>query len=584
MAEFLGITCEPLLLDPHCQPHPECIEGAIPGHDDCLLMNPRVIREWLGRDDIPPELFSCLTARFPHLLVHGLGADASSEALVRTLSNGGLTGVQRIPDASQPYAIASDLPDICGAFSGISFGPVDPANDCTFALHTSNGEVRAPISIGGRPFMALTQRENSEILFLASADTLDVNEEVGSAPLSKYFSRFIPQAMALRYIFGEQCWRPSEHHAAVTIDDPLLQPRYGYLKFESLLRLMQEHDFSGTIAFIPHNYRRSSKRIVQMFRENRDRLAICFHGNDHTGAELASTDPTHLNTLLSLAEARMGLHQRATGLSCGRVMVFPQGHFSVEAMRVLKSHNFCAGVNTTPHPTDDPVELTAGELAQPAILRYGGFPLFLRKPIRQTTRQDIAFNLFFGRPVLIVEHHDVFKRPETLAEAVSTVNSVAPGIRWSDLESAVTSSFLRRRTADGTCHVRAYAGSVRLSNHQDLPQQYSVRWRHSDGDPSVENLLADGVPSPAYAVDNCGIRLSTELAPGQSRLFSVTYHNEYRSHEGLGFRWNLKAFVRRRLSEVRDNYLSKNELAMGLAKALQRALLSRGHRPNSAYE
>ena len=351
---------------------------------------------------------------------------------------------------------------------------------------------------------------------------------------------------------------PGEHHAAVTIDDPLLRPKYGYLNFESLLRLTREHNFCATLAFIPHNYRRNSRQIVKMFRENSDRLAICFHGNDHTGAELASADPCHLNTLLGAAEARMSLHHQATGLPCGRVMVFPQGHFSVEAMKVLKCRNFCAGVNTTPHPTGHPVDLTLGELAQPAVLRYGGFPLFLRKPIRQTTRQDIAFNLFFGRPVLVVEHHDVFKRPETLAEIVATINSVAAEIRWSDLETAVASSILQRRTPDGTCQVRAYSGSVRISNYRDSPQRYSVEWPHAEDCPPVEQVLEDGKPFPAYTVDDCRIRLSTQLAPGESRFFSVSYRNDYRSLESLGFRWRAKAFVRRRLSEIRDNYVSKN--------------------------
>src|SRR5208283_5022134 len=98
-----------------------------------------------------------------------------------------------------------------------------------------------------------------------------------------------------------------------------------------------------------------------------------------------------LNFSLGEAEDRMALHEKATGLACDNVMVFPQGNFSVEAMRVLQSHNFCGAVNTTPHPVGQPVRLTIGELAQPAVLRYGGFPLFLRKPARQTESQDIAF-------------------------------------------------------------------------------------------------------------------------------------------------------------------------------------------------
>ena len=199
--------------------------------------------------------------------------------------------------------------------------------------------------------MAAVKRDKTEILFLASEDTADVDAEIGYAPMSDYFSRLIPHAMALRQIFGEECWRPGEPHASIIIDDPLLQRDYGYLNFEFLLRLTQEYNFHTTIAFIPHNYRRNSARIIRMFRENSDRLSICFHGNDHTEAELASTDTALLNTMLGIAEERMNTHEQMTGLRCDKVMVFPQGRFSVEAMEVLKSRNFHAAVNTAHVPS-----------------------------------------------------------------------------------------------------------------------------------------------------------------------------------------------------------------------------------------
>jgi hypothetical protein len=72
-------------------------------------------------------------------------------------------------------------------------------------------------------------------------------------------------------------------------------------------------------------------------------------------------------------------------------------------------------------------------LAEPAVLRYSGFPLFLRKCSRHTQDADIAFKLLFGIPILIVEHHDVFADPQRLVEAVtgSTVPHRAfAGLAW----------------------------------------------------------------------------------------------------------------------------------------------------------
>jgi hypothetical protein len=573
LAEFLGIRCEPLHLDKQVQQRAEYIERASPDQNSCLVINPRVMREWLRGNVLPAEVVSCLASHFPYLLVHGLTLDPFVAEMISSLSGGKLRSVQPIADTGQPYEISSNSKDFCGPFSGLSFGPINAANDRVLAVSTDDSTVRKLICIGGRPLMAAVKRDEAEVLFLASEDTADVNAEVHGAPLSDNFSRLMPHAMALRHIFGEECWHPCEPYASVIIDDPLLRRDYGYLNFESLLRLMEEYNFHTTISFIPHNYRRNSARIIRLFRENPHRLSICFHGNDHTEAELASTDAAFLNTVLGIAEERMKVHEQVTGLHCDRVMVFPQDGFSLEAMEVLKSRNFHAA-SSSPRPVGQRVPLRIADLAQPAVLRYGGFPLFIRAFIKQTQSRDIAFNLFFGRPTLIAEHHDTFKHPGSLLEVVQKINSIAPGISWSDLGSVVANSTLRRRTQDGTVHVRAYSSCVHITNNSGSVQPFSIEWGQPGEYASFDQVLRDGTPIPGADVHNAGIRVLAELAPGTSQTFSGVYRNGHATRGSLGFRWDTKAFLRRRLSEVRDNYVSKNQHLLTLAKTLQRRLLS----------
>lgn len=572
LAEFLGIPCQTLALEKVTE-RAAFLEGAIPDQCSCFILNPRVIKEWLGLDAITADLVAFLLSRFSHLLVHGLRVDAFDTAIVAALSQGRLQSVDAVEGESAVYEVFEHSEDICEGFSGISFGPVNPVNDHVFPTRGSDPVVRQLISIGGRPFMAAVKLAAAEVLFVGSEDVADLHADVGDAPLAEYFSRFVPHAMALRYVAGDECWRPREHYASIIVDDPLLRKVYGFLNFETLLRLTKQHNFHTTIAFIPHNFRRSSPRITRMFRENASRLAICFHGNDHTGAEFDSTDTARLNTFLQVAEHRMNLHHRLTGLSCDWVMVFPQGNFSIEAMKVLKAHNFYAAVNTVSHPAQQEVRLTIGELAQPAVLRYGGFPLFIRKPIQQTQSHDIAFNLFFGRPILIVEHHEVFQHPEVLAGIATKINRVAPGIHWSNLASVVGNSVLRRRAPDGTCHVRAYSGTVQISNDSCSIGRFSIEWGDSCDGASVEEVLMDGVPCRSFEVDEAGLRLSVELAPGSSPTFSLVHRNADVTDGSLGFTWNVHAFLRRRLSELRDNYLSKNQSLLTAAKAVQRCFL-----------
>jgi hypothetical protein len=575
LAEFLGISCESLPLNKQVQQHSEYIEKVVLDRDSCLVINPQVMREWLGGDVLPGDLVSCLVSHFPYLLVHAVTSDPSAAGIVASLSGGGLLSVRPVEDAGQPYEVTKDSNDVCGPFAGLSFGPVSTNNDRVFCVKPGASEaVRNLICIGSRPLMAAQTRGASRIIFIASEDVTDINTHAGYEPLDDHFSRFIPHAMALRYIFGQQCWHPCGSSASIIVDDPLLRPNYGFLNFETLLRVAKEHSFHTSIAFIPHNYRRNSKRILQLFKENPRYFSICFHGNDHTRSEFACHDVDFLNTALAIAEKRMKLQYETTGLRCDKVMVFPQSDFSAEAMHVLKSRNFSAAVSSAWHPLGQPVLPPLGDLCQPAMVRYGGFPLFGRNSARYTRSQDVAFNVFFGKPTLTGEHHDTFENVQSLVEAVGRINAVAPGISWSNLETVASRSLLQRRALDGTIQIRAYSSTAAIVNDSRSIEQFSIKWGQPDQSSPFERVLREGTPFPGVEVDDAGICAIAELPPGSSQTFSVVYRNGHATAESLGFRWDSKAFLRRRLSEVRDNYLSKHQNALRLAKTLQRRLLS----------
>ena len=193
---------------------------------------------------------------------------------------------------------------------------------------------------------------------------------------------------------------------------------------------------------------------------------------------------------------------------------------------------------------------------------------------RLIERVEGAEHVELAGPVLIVEHHDIFRHPESLVDVVQKVNSVVPGIFWSNLESAVDSSILRRRAPDETLQVRAYSTNVRVANDSAAVERFSIEWGRLGEYSPFEQVLQDGVRFPGIDVDDVGIRVSAELAPHTSQTFSVLYRSAQATHRDLGFRWNAKAFLRRRLSEVRDNYLSRNQYVLTVAKSLRHRFLN----------
>lgn len=76
----------------------------------------------------------------------------------------------------------------------------------------------------------------------------------------------------------------------------------------------------------------------------------------------------------------------------------------------------------------------------------------------------------------------------------------------------------------------------------------------------------EGAVDRSFEIMGSVVRLSPELPPRCSRTLSLVFRNDYPRLAGLGFRWGAKAFVRRRLSEVRDIYISRNQLTMAIAQ------------------
>lgn len=572
LAEFLGIDSEAFPLANSADPV-TFLNEAIPGDSTCIALNPDVVKEWLGCDHLSVSLVKLLSSRFQHLFVHGLRPSVFHDAFVTALSNGKVDAVRSLDDGSYCYEISSTGKPVCGAFSGISFGPVNPSNDHVLSIRGECKDIEVLISINRQPFMAHSSLGSATAWFVASRDVVDLHANIGSAPLAEYFSSFVPLAMALRFAAGEDCWHPTKNFACVVIDDPLLRKNYGFLNFESLLTLCKQHNFHSTIAFIPHNFARNSGRITRMFRENPGRLSICFHGNDHTNAELATTDRDQIERMVATAKDRIERHQRISGLACDNVMVFPQGKFSTEAMSVLRANNFFAAVNTTPHPYNSFTPLTIAEVAQPAVARYEQFPLFLRRSAREIRQQDVAFNLFSGRPILIGEHHDRFKDPQPLLQLVDTINSMAPDIEWCSIGEVVSRSVLIRKESAHTYHVRAYSGRVQISNQAQTDRKHVVCWGTAFRDSELQAVEVDGVRCEAEQDKTLPPNVSLNILPGTSRICTLTYPNSKMVASEFNWRWTAKAIFRRRLSEFRDNYLSKSECILSTAKVFQRRFL-----------
>jgi hypothetical protein len=187
--------------------------------------------------------------------------------------------------------------------------------------------------------------------------------------------------------------------------------------------------------------------------------------------------------------------------------------------------------------------------------------------------ESVAFSAFFGRPILIEEHHEVFKDPSLILELVSMINKTVPQVQWCNLQTSLESACLIRQIADGTLEVRPAAMAGRLANPGSSPLRCVADWvTPTQFCRSGASVLVDGVPSFDSTWDDVGVRVPFEVTPGASRAIEMHYNNSFNSTllAKPPFEQRARVYLRRRASELRDNFLSKSPAALSFAKSAVR--------------
>jgi hypothetical protein len=507
----------------------------------------------LNADDALPEWM----VKAESVYIYGFREDAVSQCLLRFLSGDPSAKVRLVKGRQVFISVTGNSPAVCGSMSGIHFEARVLERQPVFDLSV-RGESHQSIlnSNHGQLFVSL-KRRGAHLFLNSSANVIDV-----ATPCTKYFDvrenacNTVPIIMYAKWAFG--VGETPEIGACLIVDDPLLKPRYGFLRYQEALRLMDEHNFATTIAFIPWNWRRTDARTVQIFHQRPDRLSVCIHGCDHTAKEFAERSTAVLNKRINVANHRMRLFGKRTQLRPDGVMLFPQGAFSEGAARALKLNGFVAAANTEVVPVhEDENKTTVGDLFGQAIMKYASFPMFTRRYLAHGL-ENFAFDGLLGKPCLIAAHHDDFAGDaRILLHVIAKLNSLNWTLRWRSLGGAVSRCFRTHANGDSSRCVEMYGTSLVYKNSQASLDGTIFKKKESDWDHvkavTVNGLAVDYLRHGEY------LRFEAMIPPNESAEVRILYSagpNLASEEEGINYR--AKAVLRRYLSEFRDNYLSRH--------------------------
>jgi hypothetical protein len=446
---------------------------------------------------------------------------------------------------------------------GLRVRPTLAALEGCDVFHANRSFVTPLIAAGNKAaFLKLTC--NSVPVFASSERLIDIDAGLATPnfDVRDHLFSAVPAVSYIRWAFLHSAWGAPKANACLVIDDPLLKSRYGFVRFRELLALMKQIRFSTSIAFIPWNWRRNDQEVIKLFRDNPESYSICIHGCDHTAAEFGNSDRQRLRAVASEAVRRMSLHERRTGLAHDRVMVFPQGVFSAEAIPELKRAGFNAVVNTEVHSVPfGKRDLTISDVWDVAVMAYGDFPIYTRRYPAQGV-ENLAFDLLLGKPCLMVIHHDFCSDGcVRLMQFIDQLNALKVPLTWRPLGDVVRRSYRQKEVSPDSVAIEMYGTELLIENCSDRAKSYFIR-RREHQPKSIESLQAG---SRQVSWDSAGdyIEFRMELGPGESTLLTLRFKAaEAAAYSSQNFIHAAKTMLRRYLSEARDNYLAPAKARM----------------------
>jgi hypothetical protein len=505
--------------------------------------------------------------------IYGFQDTTICRTLLRFLTSAEDGEIRKPVAQEASLCVTRDFPAMCGPMSGICASVSVTEKDFYFDFQ-QEGEGSQSIITANYGELFVSVKRSGVRFFLNSSS---VNIDIGS-PATKYFDvkdhfcSAVPIAMYLKWAFADICWTGTETRGCLIVDDPLLKPRYGFLRFRDTLELMDSHNFTTTIAFIPWNWRRTDRQTVCQFQQRSDKLSLCVHGCDHTAGEFAARSTGVLNRRIKAASQRMELLFQKTSLQHDRIMVFPQGAFSPEAGRALKLNGFIAAVNTEVTPSGSARNDTKiADLWNVAIMKYGSFPIFTRRYLTHGV-ENFAFDALLGKPCLMVAHHEVFKaRGRELMEFIGKLNSLKWDLRWCSLGEAISHSFKIRSRVEGTRGIQMYAEHLVIVNPSTEPRDAVVM--KEENDPDCVKAVLVNKKTIDHAYEGNHLQFMVTMPPGERTEVRVTYFDRLETDpRNDSIAYTIKTSARRHLSEFRDNYVSQNDLLYATVAKLKRFL------------
>jgi hypothetical protein len=509
-----------------------------------------------------------LASRYRHVLIYPFHGTAEGLSAIAECVQGLVEAAPLASGGALNYSVTAKF-SAAGPFAGLEVGSGNTATDRLLLIRDSPYPIDQVISAGDRGLVTRVHLPSSELFVISSTAVFDVEaEHVKNLDARQCFSALVPLVLFLRHCQAA-FWRGSYPGANIIVDDLNLRPSYGFVNVRTLAEHVAELGYSVSIAFIPWNHDRTSREVMDLFRSRSPRLSVAIHGCDHMGAEFSTPSPAASLPMIALSLDRMRSLKAKTGVGYDKVMVFPQGKFSIDAMEALRQSDFLASVNTELMDDRTRRGVRGSELLKSAITSYGGFPLFLRRKANEPLA-NFALDLLLGKPCLIVTHHDDFRRGmQPFTSLVESLNALSPDLHWTNLETIVRRTY-SVRTYGAVAEIRLFASATALD-----PKDVGPDVCFSKAEPLADRDFQIFVAGQPVKGQREGTDITFRSRIGSAEPTAVEVRTSPAQTTPLPARpltYRTRVATRRYLSEIRDNYVARSPWATSAVRSARRIL------------
>ena len=162
--------------------------------------------------------------------------------LARHLTGDAKASLAKVSQGAE-WIVTNESAEFCKSMSGVQVSATNGADSALVFDETKTGAKKLITTQAGA---ALVRLEFQTVpIFLSTAGIIDVEAQLPARvfDIRTHFLTATPTVLYVKWAFAETCWQPPETGACLVIDDPLLKPRYGYLKYQQLLKLMERVNF-----------------------------------------------------------------------------------------------------------------------------------------------------------------------------------------------------------------------------------------------------------------------------------------------------------------------------------------------------